>query len=216
MSSSALTINPAEGVHEGVVAVAAVAGTEQVLDERLQPLVPQPAVEIGEELLLLVRADVVELVVRPRLLQQRDSTFPGWPGWSRRTRSSGSVAVAPEMLVVGSSLADVTETIGRDDEAELFGVHGDSCTPSRTRMARISSPRAVMWVPPWSSRRSTPLAMAGRPNLTRPPRYSVCGRHGLRPDLLPPDIQPAMAAGGLERKRNGLAKFWPIRSEPTR
>ena len=40
---------PAERIHQREVAVAAVAGAEQVLDQPVQPLVAQPAVQIGEE-----------------------------------------------------------------------------------------------------------------------------------------------------------------------
>ena len=77
MSSSDADHQPAERVHEREVAVAAVAGPEQVLDQPVQPLVAQPAVEVADELLLLPRADVVQLVVRPRLLERADSTSPG-------------------------------------------------------------------------------------------------------------------------------------------
>ena len=77
MSSSDADHQPAERVHQRVVAVAAVAGPEQVLDQPFQPLVAQPAVEVGEELLLLLRADVVQLVVGPGLLERADSIFPG-------------------------------------------------------------------------------------------------------------------------------------------
>ena len=114
----------AERVHERVVAVAAVAGPEQVLDQPLQPLVPQPPVQVGEELLLLPRADVVEVVVRLGLLQQRVVFLLVGRAGVVEDDHPHRVAVAPEVLVVVlDRLAHVPQPVGGDDEEQVFLWH---------------------------------------------------------------------------------------------
>jgi hypothetical protein len=60
-----------ERVHERVVAIAAIAGTEEIADQPLEALVAEPLIEVAEEPLFLFGPHVVDLVVRSRLLEQR-------------------------------------------------------------------------------------------------------------------------------------------------
>ena len=114
---------PAEGVHEREVAVAAVAGAEQVLDQPLQPLVAQPPVEVGEELLLLPRADVVQVVVRPGLLQERVVLLLVGRAGVVEDDHRHRVAVAPEVLVVVlDRLAHVPQPVRGDDEEQIVAL----------------------------------------------------------------------------------------------
>ena len=108
---------PAQRVHQRVVAISAVAGAEEVLDQRLQPLVAQPAVQIREELLFLARADVIQIVMRFRLLQQREVLLLVGRRGVVEYDDLGRVPVTPEMFVVLlNRLADVTQTVCRDCE----------------------------------------------------------------------------------------------------
>ena len=124
MSSSELTIRSPERVHERVVAVSAVARSKQILDQRFEPLVLQPPVQIGEELLLLARSDVKDVVVGPGLLQQREVfLLVCWAGIVEDDDRHG-MAIPPEMLVVClDRRAHVAQAKRRDHERQLIVFH---------------------------------------------------------------------------------------------
>src|ERR1039457_4512480 len=62
---------PAECVHQREVTVSTIAWAEEVLHQRPQPLVAQPAIEVAQELLFLARSYIMDVLVRVRLLEQR-------------------------------------------------------------------------------------------------------------------------------------------------
>jgi hypothetical protein len=114
----------AERVHQRVVSVSAVARPEQVLHERLQLPVLQPAVQEREELLLLPRPDVEEVVVGRRLFEDWIVLFVVRGARVVENDDRYRVSVAPEVLVVLlHGLADVTQSIGRNDEIEVLALH---------------------------------------------------------------------------------------------
>ena len=93
---------PAERMHQREVPVPSVTGAEQVLDQPVQALVAQPAAQIADELLLLPRADVVQLAVGARLLEQRIVFLLGHRAGIVAHDQGRRVAVAPEVLVIES------------------------------------------------------------------------------------------------------------------
>ena len=126
MSSSAADHQAAERVHQRVVAIAAVAGAEQVLDQPFEPLVAQPAVQVGEELLLLARADVVQTSLCVLVCSSSGKYFSWLAGLeSSKTIMRHRMAVPPEVLVVCfDRLAHVAQAVRRDHERHLGLVHG--------------------------------------------------------------------------------------------
>ncbi len=58
----------------GEVAIAAVAGSKEVFDQPLQPLVAQPLMQISQELFFLPGAHIVEFIVRPASSRAADNT----------------------------------------------------------------------------------------------------------------------------------------------
>jgi hypothetical protein len=60
-----------ERIHQRIIAIPAVAGPEDILDQRLQPAVPKARVDIRDELFLFPRPDVEEFRACPGLLKWR-------------------------------------------------------------------------------------------------------------------------------------------------
>jgi hypothetical protein len=115
----------AQRVHERVVSIAAVARPEEIFDQRLELLVAQPLVDVGDELLLLARPDVVQLVVRARLFQQGIVHRAGVVEDNHVYR----VAVPPEVLVVElDRLADIPKSVGGNDKEQIFRMHKGNCS----------------------------------------------------------------------------------------
>ena len=90
----------AQSVHQGAVAIAAVARPEEITNQRLQAPVAQPAVQVGEELVLLGWPYVVDRLMHPGLFEQRIVLLLiNGAGIIEHGRAHG-MAVAPKVLVV--------------------------------------------------------------------------------------------------------------------
>src|SRR5262249_34974096 len=124
-----------QGVHERIVAIPPVA----------------------DELLLLLRPDVEELGVGPRLLQGGVVFFLGRRAAVVEDDDGGRVAIAPEMLVVLlHRLADVPEPVRRDDEVHLGVSHHSALW--RKGAARGAGERACPAARAYGNRRGPPRA----------------------------------------------------------
>ena len=114
----------AEGVHEGIVPVAAVTGTEEVLDQTFQPLVTKPAIQVGEELFLFSWPHIVEVVVRAGPFEERIVLRLVVRAGVVEDDHPNGVAVAPEVFIIlFDGLPHLAETMGGDYEKKVFGVH---------------------------------------------------------------------------------------------
>jgi hypothetical protein len=67
----------AECVHQGVVTIAAVTGAKQIANQQVELAVAEALEKIGEELLFLLRPDVVKRVVGARALERGVILFLG-------------------------------------------------------------------------------------------------------------------------------------------
>src|SRR5262249_11240939 len=136
------------GLGEGEVAVAAVAGAEQVLDQPLEALVLQPLVEVGDEPFLLARPDVIEIAVRAGLFEQRVVFLLGNGAGVVEDDQRRRVAVAAEGLVVlFDRLADLAQAIRGDHEIQVGEWHPnfpERARPGGQRLARARPRRGTL------------------------------------------------------------------------
>jgi hypothetical protein len=133
---------PAERVHEGAVAVAAIAGPEEIPDEPFEPHVAQSLGEVREELLFLARADVEERVVRPRLLQQRKVLLLVRRARVVEDHEADRMPVPPEVLIVFlHGLADVPQSVRGNDERQVLLFHAGETPRAGGGLAVFLQPR---------------------------------------------------------------------------
>ena len=112
----------AERIHQRAIAVAAVAGSKQILEQALQPLVAQTAVEVGEKLLFLLRSDVVQLVVRLGLFDERKVLGLINGAGVVENDHADRMTVPPEMfVVVFDRFADVAKAVGGNHKKQVVG-----------------------------------------------------------------------------------------------
>lgn len=134
----------AQRIHQGEVAIAAIAGAEEIADQHVELAVAQPLADVGDELLLFGGADIPEVVDRLGRLQRAEIfVMIGDRGIIEDDDRRG-LAAAGEILVIGlDGRADVAQAIGRDHEMQVAFAHkfvlwgfGNGGQSRRARAAR--------------------------------------------------------------------------------
>ena len=114
----------AERVYQGIVAVSTIARAKQVADQQVQLAIAKTAKQVGEELFLLLRSDVVKWIERARPLRALAVLLLIDHARVVEDDHRDGMAIAAEVFVVGfNSLADFPQAVGRDDKAGLVVTH---------------------------------------------------------------------------------------------
>ncbi len=104
--------------------VAAITGPEEILDQAIQALIPQPPAQVADKLLFLAWPDVEQLGVRFCLLESRVVFLLGSGAAVVKDDHGGRVPVSPEMLVVlFDCFANIAEPVGRNYEIDIAFAH---------------------------------------------------------------------------------------------
>src|SRR5258708_4095755 len=115
---------PAQRVHQREVAIASVTRAEKIFDQSFEPLVPETLVQVRKELVFFPWADIIQIVVGARLLQERIIL-----GVVRRTGvvehdRPDRMSIEPKVFIIlFDGFPDVAQSISRDYKKEIFFSH---------------------------------------------------------------------------------------------
>ena len=111
-------------IHQGEVAISPIAGAKEIPDDRVELAVLKLLAEKLDELLFLVRSDIVQLVNRLRLLQAGIVLLVVSEARVVEDHHFDAVAIGPEVLIIFlDGLGDISQPVGWNHKYNGDGVH---------------------------------------------------------------------------------------------
>jgi hypothetical protein len=90
----------AQRIHQRIVAIAAIAGPEDVLDQRFQSLITEPGVDVRDKFFFLSRANIEELRSSPGLFEDGEVFVDVGLGGIVEDHHLDGMSIPPEVLII--------------------------------------------------------------------------------------------------------------------